>query len=241
MRLLVLPCLALLLAAGPQPAPHDGADVIRMMHDRYANTRFRTLTFTQKTIRGDGSVQTWYEAEQLPGKLRIDVAPTDSMNTLLFRSDSLYVIRGGKIARAQPLVHALLIMLADVFVSPPEQSIARIQDQGFDLTKLREDTWNGRPIYVIGAPAGDTLTNQLWIDKERLYLVRMIEGGEHHQDTQVPRYVQVGGGWSEAEVDFYVGGKLRQREEYSDLHPNAELDPALFLPEPYTPATWMKQ
>src|SRR3954470_18840947 len=61
----------------PQPSgPNTGEAVLRAMHDRYAGKWYRTLTFTQKTTTtlqsGTEVVQTWYEAAQFPGKLRID-------------------------------------------------------------------------------------------------------------------------------------------------------------------------
>ena len=73
------------------PAPRNGEELLSLMRDRYAGKWYRTLTFTQKTTLPDGKIETWYEALELPGKLRIDIAPLDSGKTLLFRNDSLYV------------------------------------------------------------------------------------------------------------------------------------------------------
>src|ERR1051325_395492 len=60
----------------PVPAMNTGEAVVRAMHDRYAGKWYHTATFTQKTtttlVSGRDVVQTWYEAMQLPGKLRID-------------------------------------------------------------------------------------------------------------------------------------------------------------------------
>jgi hypothetical protein len=75
--------------------PRNGQELLALMHDRYAAKWYRTLTFTQKTTLPDGKVETWYEALELPGKLRIDIAPLDSMKTILFRNDSVYQFEGG--------------------------------------------------------------------------------------------------------------------------------------------------
>ena len=73
--------------------PKNGEELIAQMRERYAGKWYRTLTFTQKTTLPDGKVETWYEALELPGKLRIDIAPLDSMKTILFRNDSALCLR----------------------------------------------------------------------------------------------------------------------------------------------------
>jgi len=76
--------------AAAQSTPKTGAEVLQRMHDAYAGKWYKTLTFVQKTSYPDARVETWYEAAEIPGKLRIDVAPLDSMKTILFRADSIY-------------------------------------------------------------------------------------------------------------------------------------------------------
>src|SRR5262249_20497528 len=68
----------------PKPAPAAPESVaianapmlLRAMHERYDGKWYRTVTFVQKTTIGlpsGGTVnQTWYEAGELPGRLRID-------------------------------------------------------------------------------------------------------------------------------------------------------------------------
>src|SRR5215475_10482911 len=53
----------------------SGSALITAMHDRYADSWYRTLTFVQTTTltrTGAPIIQTWYEAATLPGRLRID-------------------------------------------------------------------------------------------------------------------------------------------------------------------------
>ena len=108
--------LALLLLTGalagalqPPEMPANGVELIQRMHDAYAGKWYRTLTFVQKTSYPDARVEMWYEAMELPGKLRIDVAPFDSMKALIFRSDSIYQYEGGKVSAPQPMIHPLIL------------------------------------------------------------------------------------------------------------------------------------
>ena len=84
--LLVAAVLSLSFAHAQQI--RSGEDLLRAMHERYKDTWYRTLTFTQKstTYKADGtsSAETWYEAASIPGKLRIDIGPPTSGNGYVF-------------------------------------------------------------------------------------------------------------------------------------------------------------
>lgn len=238
----LLLALAVLIPA-VATAQSPGVRVIQQMHDAYANSRFRTVTFVQRTVLPGDVVQTWYEAMDLPGTLRIDTSP-DSMNALIFRNDSLYVFQGGQRVQARPLVHPLLLMLDDVYYLPPEQTALRLARLGFDLSKSHETSYEGRATLVIGAAAGDTASNQVWIDRERLYMVRMIQGPPAGGQGPVRETVAGGwtrhdGGWFESLVLQYNGGQLAVREEYRDIRVNVTHEPGLFDVDTYRPARWI--
>src|SRR6266446_954680 len=72
-----------------------GEDVLRVMHDRYAKSWYKTLIFTQKstTYNADGTtkVDTWHEALSLPAKLRIDIGPPNEKNGYLMVDGTLTI------------------------------------------------------------------------------------------------------------------------------------------------------
>ena len=162
--LLPFPSSAVTRDALSPPAPTNGEELISLMRDRYVGKWYRTLTFTQKTTLPDGKIETWYEALELPGKLRIDVAPLDSGKTLLFRNDSLYVFEQKTLKTSHPMVHPLMVLGFDVYEAPVKETAAKLRGLKFDLSKLHRTTWQGRPTYVVGAAAGDTASPQFWID-----------------------------------------------------------------------------
>ena len=237
------------LAAVSSPAaaidpPKDGVQLIERMRQRYLGKWYRTLTFVQKTTLPDGSVETWYEAAELPGKLRIDIAPLDGRNTLLFRNDTLYEFKGGELAESKPMVHPLMVLGFDVYAQPVNVTVRQLQALGFDLGKLHESTWQGRPAYVVGASAGDTVTRQFWIDQERLYFVRMVEPGKQNPaarvETLFDKYIPMGEGWLETEVRFRVDGETKMLEEYTEPKVGMELSPAIFDPDRWVPPGWVR-
>jgi hypothetical protein len=237
----VLACLLGLALITPS-APPDGEALIRQMHDKYAGKWYRTLTFVQKTTFTQPSrVETWYESALIPGRLRIDIAPLDSGNAILFRQDSVYRLRNRAKTASRAFVHPLMVLGFDVYVDPAEVTTGKLKALGFDLSKIREDQWQGRPVYVVGAAAGDTTTSQFWVDKERLVFVRMLEPTPDKSgiaETQFNRYQELGKGWIAPEVRFTVNAELKQLEEYSDMRADVELPEALFDPDSYVAPGW---
>jgi outer membrane lipoprotein-sorting protein len=220
--------------------------LIQTMQAKYAKKWYKTATFVQKTttIQADGTkkVETWYEAMALPGSLRIDFTPTKDGNGILFTNSQIYVFKDGKVDANRAFVHPLMVLGFDVYGLPRAEVIEKLKGLKFDLANFREDNWQGRPVYVVGAKAGDLHSPQFWIDKKNLYFVRMIRpqvrDGAQTQETQFNKYVKLGGGWMSPEVIFMVDGKVTTTEEYSDLRANVKLPDKLFDPQSFTSVHW---
>jgi hypothetical protein len=225
-------------------------DLIREMRDRYAKSWYKTLTFVQKTTHyekdGTSKSEIWYEAASLPGKLRIDFDPIKDGNGILFADDMIHSFKGGKLEKSQPLVHPLMVLGFDVYALPAPATIDKLKRLKFDLSIMREDMWQERPVYVVGAKQGDARSPQFWVDKERLYFVRMIQpvgrDGSMIQETQFNKYERAGGGWVAPEVVFLIDGKRATLEEYTEIRADVNLDSRLFDPQQWSSAThWREQ
>jgi outer membrane lipoprotein-sorting protein len=215
----------------------SGDQVIRAMHDRYAGKWYKTLTFQQKTTRRTQAdtmvIETWYETAEVPGRLRIDIAPRGG-TSYIYANDSVYVTNKDSVLRRMAGRNPLLILGFDVYGQPAEKTIEVLHAEGFNLGPVHEDTWKGRPVYVVGAAKGDTLSKQFWVDKDRLLFVRLLEPSTRDStkmgDTRFDDYRPLGGGWIAALVEFYAGGKLMQREEYSDMKADPKIPGNTFTP-----------
>ena len=218
----------------------SGATLVQAMHDRYAGKWYKTLTMVQKTTVGLPSggelKQTWYQASQFPGKTRIETDHAAKTGVLYVR-DSVYSIAGGKLARADTGRNDLWTLGYDVYAQPPERTREALDRAGFDLSDFYETTWEGKPVYVVGAVEGDTMSKQFWIERDRLVVVRMIgRSPQGRSDVRLSDYRRAGDAWIAREVEQYVNGKRRVREEYSDVALNAKLSPALFDPRKWSSA-----
>jgi len=226
----------------------NGEALIRAMHDRYQDNWYETLTFTQNSIthKSDGttSSEIWREAMMLPGKLRIDIGPLSDGTGAIIADGTLTSFHNGQVAASRPFVHVLMVLGFDVYRQPAETTISQLKQEGFDLTKLHEDSWQGEPVYVVGADKGDSKTRQFWVEKKRLLLLRLVEPYQHDPtktaDTRFVDYRQLSTGWVAAGVELYVDGKEVFSEEYSDIQVNPKLDPAIFDPKQFTSRHWEK-
>ncbi|HJP92354.1 MAG TPA: hypothetical protein VJ875_10390 [Pyrinomonadaceae bacterium] len=221
-------------------------ELIAAMQKKYGKSWYKTATFVQQTtnIQPDGSskVETWYEAMSVPGSLRIDFTPTTDGNGILFTDGKIFVFKAGKIDNTRPFDHPLLILGFDIYRSPASEVIAKLQALKFDLSQFREDNWQGRPVYVVGAKAGDLHSPQFWIDQKNLYFVRMLrpagKDATQTQETQFNKYQKLRGGWMAPEVIFMIDGKVVTTEEYSEIRGDVKLDSKLFDPQFWTTVHW---
>ena len=225
-----------------------GEDVITAMRDRYAGRWYHTLTFRQKTSqltpKGAWSVQTWYEAMHLPGRLRIDFDPLKAGNGVLYARDSQFVMTNGRVARADPGINDLLLLGFDVYANPVARTTTLLRRQGIDLGRVHMDSFDGRPMIVVGALAGDTRRKQFWIDAERLYFVRLVSPAPRDstkmQDIRFLNYERRGEAWLAPRVEIYTDGKLVFYEDYTDITVNPAFDEALFDPAKWRSTThWL--
>ena len=230
---------SVLLAVPPAPvtAPTPSGDaIIRQMHDRYAGKWYHNMTFQQTTTAwdsaGNKTVATWYETLQMPGTIRIDFAPRSDGNGVLATHDSTFVIQHGAVTTVRAGGNILLTMAFDVYDQPVDKTVAVVRTAGYDLSKVHTDTWQGMPVYVIGADAGDVSSPQLWIDSKRLLLVRIFTptkpGATTMRDIRFNQWRPIAGGWIAPNVEFYVGATHQRTEDYANIKTNVAISPELF-------------
>lgn len=227
---------------------HTGEDLLRAMHDRYASSWYKTVTFVQKstTFKPDGtsSAETWYEAASVPGKLRIDIGPPSDGKGYLFVDGMLTVLKENKVVATQKDLNILLVLGFDVYRQEPEATIQVVKGEGYDLSKVHEDTWEGKRAYVVGADQGDSKSKQFWVSKDNLLFLRVIEPSRGDaaklNDIRFIHYEPLTGAWIAAGVEVYSEGKKVFSEDYSDIQANVKLDPGTFDPGKFAATHWEK-
>jgi hypothetical protein len=221
---------------------NNSNDVLKKMCDRYGGKWYKTFHFIQTTenYRNDSLVRTstWYEAIIFPDKFRIDFGDLKNGNAVIYNKDSAYNFRNNKLVRVTVNDDDLTFLLGGMYFYPFD-SVKQITFRfGYDLNKFHEDVWHGKPVYVIGSNNTSDTSNQLWIDKEKLVLVRFLKFGERREEGVFDKHIKVGNGWSETECTFYLNNKLFQKEYYRDCTANDPIDIKVFDPKAFGTVHW---
>jgi outer membrane lipoprotein-sorting protein len=248
MKTLAMVCALMTVILANAQEMRNGESLLSAMHDRYQSSWYQSVTFTQKSTTskpdGSGSAETWYEAALLPGRLRIDTGTPSEGNGYVFADGNLTIVKANKVTKTGPDVNLLLVLGFDVYRQDAELTIKAVKDKGFDLSKLREDTWEGHPVYVVGAEKGDSTSKQFWVTRDTLLFVRVVERSRNDptksDDIRFEDYRQLAGGWIAARVEMYSEGKKVFQEEYTDIQANVKLSPAVFDAQRFSTTHWEK-
>lgn len=217
--------------------PPSGKDIVQRMYYHYGGKWYKTFTFSQTTemYRGDSlhRSQTWYEFIRFPDRFRMDFGDADSGNAAIFRGDSCYRFHNGRMVSATINNNeGLIFLMGGMYFYPLDRTLRILRDSlHFNLDRMHEDSYETRPVYVIGADKGDTITNQIWVDQEKLFIVRMIRSTTTQtMDAKFDGYKPFGMGWSPMTCTFRINGRVVQVEHYQDCRFDIPLDNRIFDP-----------
>jgi hypothetical protein len=223
MRYCLYCLLSLILSGTLLSQRKSGAAVLKKMHDKYYHGICRAYTFSQRNThyRNDSVVghSVWHEAIEFPDKFWIDFGEKNGNNFVLFRNDSMLRSRNGIYVKMRPDSSTLLLLLGGMYYRDLKDVTARLNASKYDLQKMSEQKWHGSSVLVLGAEKGDTLSNQFWIDKKTMNVLRIIEKSVEGQmlDMRFESHQPWCKGFVENKVSFRRNGRLEQVEEYYDL------------------------
>jgi hypothetical protein len=211
--------------------------LLKAMHDRYDGKYLKTMSFlqnnTQYTSTGQEKKSQWYEHIEAPGKLRIVFLPATGKNGLVQVNDKVASFDNGIRVDFRPSINPLLLLTSDVYVAPVAMITRSLDSLHVDTDIMRNDEWEGEPVYVVGAKAGDTTSNQMWVDRDHLRLVRFIQSqkaGDRTMvsDTRVTSYKEIDGFDIPTEFLVLRNGRPVWREQYADVRINGEFPAGTF-------------
>jgi hypothetical protein len=210
----------LFMASKPLSKP---IKIIQKMHKHWAGKWSKNMQFEQNVYlyRNDSLVreEVWQELLSSPKNLHIRFNGFETGNGVIFRNDSVYYFSGGKVARQEKRVHHLLLLAFDVYFLPPSQTEKQLQELGFNLDVSYEKEINGKKIIVVGTKEpSDTQTSQFWVEKENMYLTRVIHNaGGVVSDIELKSYQMIDNYPVATEISFKNNGKLRMVEKYFNI------------------------
>ncbi len=215
----------------------SASGLLKAMHDRYDGKYVRTMSFLQNntsyTPTGQERKSQWYEHLEIPGKLRIAFLPATQKSGLVQVDDRVATFDNGIRIDFRPSINPLLLLTADVYVAPMATIMKGLDSLHVDTEIIRSDDWEGQPVYVVGAKAGDTTSNQFWVDKDNLRLVRFIQRAKAGDrtivsDMRVQNYKEIDGFDIPTEFLVIRNGRPVWREQYADVKINEEFPAGTF-------------
>ena len=215
----------------------SSSGLIKAMHDRYDGKYLKTMSFLQNNTRytttGEEQKSQWYEHMEFPGKLRIAFLPASQKSGLVQVDDRVASFDNGIRVDFRPSINPLLLLTGDVYVAPVSQVMRALDSLSVDAEIIRSDVWEGDAVYVMGAKAGDSTSNQLWIDKDNLRLVRFIQRSKMGErtivsDIRVSGYKEIEGFDVPTTFLVFRNGRPFWREQYADVRVNEVFPPGTF-------------
>lgn len=222
LSLLLLLLAATIIHAQKAESYANGNSLIKAMHTKYHNKWYKHFTFSQNMefYRNDSIVKkdVWHETASLPGNLLIKFETKDAKNGVIFSNFKVHSFRDGQNPQSSPMVHDLLLIGLDVYFLDPEKTIHILDSLGYNLSKIREDEFEGRKVIVVGADKGDLESRQFWIDAERLYMHRVIYKQKNKTNEVIfADYYKTKNYWMAPTIIFKQNGKLNLIERYYDI------------------------
>ena len=208
-------------------------EVLAKMHKRYAGKWHKNVSFSQATenFKNDSLIKTtqWHENIVFPDYFRITFGESKEGNAIIYIKDSSFLFKNSKLIRSELRTDDITLLIGGMYFMPLDTAIAKIAKEGFDITKVHESKWQGKKVYVIGSSTDDEKLSQLWIDKEKLVVVRFIKYlPTMKQEAIMTDHKKMGKSWMEKTVIFNLNDKLYQKEKYYNEKVNTEIDMSLF-------------
>ncbi len=236
----VLFAALLLPAFGFAQQPPTGVEILKWMHDRYADGKWwQTMTFDQKTIfyKNDQPADsaTWFEAIRQPGDLRIDFDSLRSGHSLILTRDSAFIIKGGKLAKSYADPNDLGFLLGGWHFLPTEKVVEKLAALRYDATlPVRESGFKNKTCWIIGDSKKGG--NEVWIEQKKLLPMRIVrQTGGVNEEIWMENYVRLPRGFCEGKVTFIQDGHVVQVETYNNIAADREMDPTIFDARRYRP------
>jgi hypothetical protein len=224
----------------------NGQQVIEAMYARWQDQWYPNFAFDQKAIFYENDQvskeEVWQEIYSYPANLHIRFNGFETGNGVVYNQDTVYTFKEGKLQSKQRSIHPLVLLSFDVYFYSPATTISKLQELNFDLSQLTETTWKGRDVYVVGTTdLSDNTSSQFWVDKENLWVARIITNNKGiARDVEMNNYQQIDGNWVATQIIFKNNGKLFLREEYYNISFPKKVEQAWFDPERFGTTNWQK-
>jgi len=204
---------------------------------RYAHSSraLRTLAFTLTTREQHAGGPRTARARAyaaLPGKFRITSLPTSSHTGIVRNRHQLSVFERGRRVGTATRVDLAILLAYDVFAQSIDTTIMWLDSARVRFGLARRDELDGRRVWVVGAPQGDTTSEQFWVDADRWHVLRVIQRDPRSPrdliDIRFTEFVELLGVPVPMRSVIYRHGRLEMSQEVSQVTVNRRVPASAF-------------
>jgi hypothetical protein len=216
----------------PRNEPRNGLEVIGWMRFAHPSRELRTLSFSLSRERvADSSASAAVGYARLPGAMRMDALSGDAVSLVRDRHHVALFRNGKRVVMAKGVdLRALLAF--DVFAESIDTTIMWLDSAHVRFGLARQEDWNGRTAWVVGALAGDDTSAQFWVDARSWRLLRVIQREPENprllSDTRYVHYDDLLDTPVPTRIEIWRAGKLVEQHTLSDFVVNPELPSRAF-------------
>lgn len=218
--------------------------VVEKMHAQWKGKWPKNMQFEQNVYFYENEKivkeEVWQEILSCPQNLHIRFNGFQTGNGVIFRNDSVISFKNNQVVKKEKRVHQLLLLGFDVYHQEPGLTEKKLKELGFELDKSYQTKNEDREIIVVGTnEMNDTNSSQFWIDKQNMYLLRVILNKDSTQsDIRFGNYKVIEGYPVATEITFVVNKKLVMVEKYFNIKFPKDIDPEIFNPKNFKDVVW---
>ena len=223
-------------SAGPPGAVEHGAELLAQLHQRYVEQVPRTMTWSQSNTVFTGTGQVKQSARvvvETPAQMRVDFLPLSGRSGALYLGTRSMTVASGRRSDLVEQPNPALLFAFTVFAAPPGETRKILEEMGIDLSRVRQDEFNGAQAWVIGARKGDLTSNQVWISTRRMLPLRHIRKEERGErtvvtDTRFGTFREFGSFPMATSIEVHRDGRLAMKQSISKVRANVSLPAGTF-------------
>lgn len=213
--------------------PRNGLEVIGAMRRAHPSRTLRSIAFTVVSVDQPSrdSARTRAVAS-LPGKFRMTLLPASRRTGSIRNHQHLAIFERGRRVATRERVDLATLLAYDVFAQGIDTTIRWLDVARVRYALARRDRFEGRDVWVVGAPEGDTVSPQFWVDQDSWRVVRVIqrdaEAPRRFADIRFPAFTNVMNIPLPSRIEVYHDGKLVERRLMTNVVVNPSVPASAF-------------
>ena len=202
------------------------------MRRRYPSRELKSLSFTISATGDDGDHRSSRIYARLPGRFRESDLPAQQRTGSVRDRQRLAFFQRGKRIGLVRRIDLTTLLAYDVFAQSIDSTIVQLDSARVRFGLVREDSFNDRPVWVVGAQAGDTISPQFWVDAERWMVLRVIQRDPRSPlrvlDVRFTRFEDYLAVPVPVRAEVYRDGRLVERRVTSEIAVNPAISSRAF-------------